>query len=33
MENILALQDIQPIEDPLEDEMCWSTWSNHCAEK
>jgi len=31
MENILALQDIQSIEDPLDDEMCWSTISNYCG--
>jgi len=31
MENILALQDIQSIEEPLDDEMCWSTMSIICT--
>lgn len=28
MENVLALQTLQSILDPLDDEMCWSTCSS-----
>ena len=28
METVLALQNAQLVEDPLDDEMCWSTCSS-----
>ena len=28
MENVLALQGLQSMADPLDDEMCWSTCSS-----
>jgi hypothetical protein len=28
MENVLALQSLMSVADPLDDEMCWSTCSS-----
>jgi hypothetical protein len=28
MENVLALQSLSSVADPLDDEMCWSTCSS-----